>query len=143
MRPPGRRRLGRCELHADSQGPDRKPAAAAFGVTQVWSAGRSGSRSHWVREPVGQKPRAPNRAAGSALLFAKFAPALFLNFDAMLLCRFLDPAPRFVAFVIRHILDLVEPGNSVAHVACVIERLLALLGKGKLILVEGVALLLA
>src|SRR5947209_18760240 len=41
----------------------------------------------------------------------------------------LDPRPGFVTFRIAHAFDLVEPRDCVAHMRGVAERLLALLGK--------------
>src|SRR5437868_2706073 len=74
-------------------------------------------------------------------LLAQLAPALLAHFDAVLLRGALDAAPRRVALVVADAFDLVEPGDRVTHVAGVVERLLALLGKSELVLVELIAML--
>jgi len=56
-------------------------------------------------------------------------PALFRHLDAVLLGRGLDPLPGCIAFGITHTFDLIEPRNSVAHMARAFERFLALLGE--------------
>src|SRR4051812_23153432 len=53
----------------------------------------------------------------------------------------LDPAPGRVTLVVGYVFDLVEAGDRVAHVARVVERLLAFLRESELIFVEAVALL--
>src|SRR4051794_29404237 len=58
----------------------------------------------------------------------------------MLLGGALYPAPGCIAFVVANAFHLIEAGDRVAHVAGVVERLLALLRKRELILVELVAL---
>src|SRR5947209_1852894 len=83
-------------------------------------------------------PRAPSIPLSS---FAQLAPALLVHLDPVLLGGALDPAPSFVTFVVGDALDLVEPRDRVAHVAGIVERLLALLREGELILIEAVALL--
>src|SRR5689334_3126285 len=55
----------------------------------------------------------------------------------------LDAGPGLVALAVADTLDLVEASDRVADMAGVVERLLALLGKGELVLVEAVALLVA
>jgi hypothetical protein len=55
----------------------------------------------------------------------------------------LNPPPSRITFIVADAFDLVEAGDRVADVARIIERLLALLRKGELILVEIVALLFA
>ena len=61
----------------------------------------------------------------------------------MLVGGFLDPSPCLVALVVADAFDLVEPRDRVPHVPGVVERFLAVLGKGELVLVEAVALLFA
>src|SRR6478672_1444248 len=77
------------------------------------------------------------------LLLADFAPALLLNVDAMLVGGFLDSPPSRVALIVADSFDLVEARDRVAHVARIVQRLLALLRKRELIVVEAVTLLFA
>src|SRR4029079_3098360 len=76
-------------------------------------------------------------------LLPKLAPALLAHFDIEFVGRLLDPPPRCVALVVAHALDLVEAGNRVAHVAGIVQRLLALFRKCELVLIESVTLLFA
>src|SRR5690349_4431869 len=55
----------------------------------------------------------------------------------------LDASPGRVAFIIADALHLIETGNSIAHMRRVVDRLLALPGKGKFIAVDMVALFFA
>src|ERR1700712_3007434 len=66
-----------------------------------------------------------------ALALAQLAPALLVDLDVVLLRRGLDPLPGLVALLVAHPLDLIEAGDGVAHVAGVLQGLLALLGKGE------------
>src|SRR5690348_12340959 len=78
-----------------------------------------------------------------ALLLAELVPALLVDLDAIFVGGFLDPLPRFVAFRIADAFDLVEARNRVSHMTGIVERLLALFRKRKLIFVKLVALLFA
>src|SRR5689334_12433297 len=78
---------------------------------------------------------------GSVL--AELAPALFAHLDTVLVGRLLDPTPRRVAFIVADALHLVEAGDRVAHVARVVDRLLALLRKGIFVAVDMIALFFA
>src|SRR4051812_21642624 len=93
----------------------------------------------------GRRSAAPLQAVRSSetdgLLLAQLAPALLADLDAVLLGGALDAAPRRVALVVADAFDLVEPGDRVAHMAGVVQRLLALLGKSELVLVQRVAML--
>src|SRR5437763_9288921 len=58
-------------------------------------------------------------------LLPQLAPALLADFDPVLLGGALDPAPGRVALGVADPFDLIEAGDRVAHVAGVVERLLA------------------
>jgi hypothetical protein len=62
----------------------------------------------------------------------KLMPAGFVHFHIVLLGRVFDALPRFVAFLVRNALHLVEPGDCVADVRGVVDRFFALLGKSEL-----------
>src|SRR4051794_31450077 len=98
-----------------------------------------------MSEPPGRDAnrscRHRNSRAETRLLLPDLAPALFVHFDAMLVCGFLDAPPGGVALVVADAFDLVEAGDRVADVAGVVERFLALLGERELILVQAIALL--
>src|SRR4051812_50222012 len=82
----------------------------------------------------------PQQSGRKRLFLPDFAPALLADLDAVLVGRLLDSPPRIIALIVRHAFDLVEAGDRVAHVAGVVERLLALLRERELILVEAGAL---
>jgi len=63
-----------------------------------------------------------------------------LDLDPEALRRFFDPSPGRVPFPIGHALHLVEPGDGVADVIGVDQRLLSLSGEGELGVVEAVLL---
>ena len=76
-------------------------------------------------------------------LLPKLAPALLAHFDIEFFGGLLDSPPRSVALVVAHALDLVEASNRVAHVAGIVQRLLALFRKCELVLIQAITLLLA
>ena len=64
----------------------------------------------------------------------------FGEFDIELLGGFLDVGKGLVAFGVGNVFDLIEAGDRVADVGGIVERLLALLGKGEGAFVQAVAL---
>jgi hypothetical protein len=74
----------------------------------------------------------PLPAALAGVQRGMFALFVFLNLHSESLCGSLYPLPRCSTFRFRNVLHLVEPRNRVAHVRGVLQRLLALLGKGEL-----------
>jgi len=71
---------------------------------------------------------------------AQLAPAALVGFDAKRLGSCLDALPGLVPFGIGDVLDPVEARDRVADAVCVLERLLALLGKRELPVRELVAI---
>src|SRR5689334_14331490 len=69
-------------------------------------------------------------SAGLAALH-ELPPAGRLDLDVVRVGGLLDPLPRLRPFLVGHPFDLIEPGDRVADVASVDERLLALVGKGE------------
>ena len=61
--------------------------------------------------------RTPAVADGHVNFFVvgKFAPGLFLHFDAEFFRGAGDPFPRLVALGICNVLHLIEPGDGVPH----------------------------
>ena len=62
--------------------------------------------------------------------FLEFAPAAFLQLDIKLARRGTDTLPCLVAFLVGHAFHLVEPGDGIAYMAGILQRLLALFRKG-------------
>ena len=72
-------------------------------------------------------------------LLAQLVPACFLHVDAKLFRCGLDPMEGLFALGVGDVLDLIEAGDRITYVGCVVERLLALFGEG----IGGVAHLVA
>src|SRR6266566_1839104 len=84
------------------------------------------ARGGWATPRVKGRdlPAAPHPARLAAL--HQSAPSPHFDIHAESARGLSDPPPRAVALGIRHAFDLVESGHRIAHVARVVDRLLAL-----------------
>src|SRR5580692_3657843 len=83
--------------------------------------------------PTTTSSRPGRRLLAVVAAVSQVAPAGFGDVDVVALGGGQDPLPRLVPLRVAHALDLVEPGDRVAHVAGVGQRLLALLGERELV----------
>src|SRR5712691_4730766 len=134
-----RRRVAQeCARNASSSAPFTGVSiSAANRARPPISAPTSAARAHppnWSQKARGglATPRVKSRDLPAALHPARFAalhqsaPSPHFDIHAESARGLSDPPPRAVALGIRHAFDLVESGHRIAHVARVVDRLLAL-----------------
>jgi len=73
--------------------------------------------------------------------FPDLTPALLVDLDVELLRRRLDPLPGRISFLISDILDLIEARDRIPNMTRVLQRFLPLLGEGKGLFIEFLAIL--
>src|SRR6478672_13566488 len=97
------------------------------------------SRVTTRNRPLRHRPQEMWRArARMVLVVDQLSPAAGLDLDVEAVRRPQNPLPRLVALCVRHVLDLIEPGNRVSHVSGVVQRFLTLVRKGELRVLEPV-----
>ncbi len=101
---------------------------SATGARRLAPAARAVSMVHQDREPSGLVRR--NLVA---VLAEELLPATLFDLDAVGARGAADPSPGGIALLVTHALNLVESRDRVAHVPCVVQRLLPLLRESELL----------